>query len=112
MRLSDIAADKERFKCPHCLSHLATRSSRSVSPIYKEKSLYCVNPECGATFKSESSLTAQISPSACPNPRVVLPRIAPRRRAIPVAIPAANDSGAPVTPSAANDDEGAATAIG
>ncbi|MES2042575.1 MAG: ogr/Delta-like zinc finger family protein [Pseudomonadota bacterium] len=123
MKPDDSTADKERFKCPHCGTHLATRSSRAVSPIYKEKSLYCTNANCGATFKSESSLTAQISPSACPNPRVVLPSIAPRRRMIPVAV-AANDTtpaacaasnigcSGPEVPRAANDDHGPAVALG
>jgi predicted RNA-binding Zn-ribbon protein involved in translation (DUF1610 family) len=114
MRPDDSTADKERFKCPHCGSHLATRSSRMISPIYKERSLYCTNAEtCGATFKSESTLTAQISPSACSNPRVVLPTIAPRRRMVPVAI-AANDTSCsgPEVPRAANDDHGPAAALG
>jgi len=76
----DTGADKERAKCPHCLTHLSTRSSRSVTPLFKQKVLQCRNPDCGATFGASSGITHQISPSACPDPAVELPFSAPRTR--------------------------------
>jgi transcription elongation factor Elf1 len=76
----DSRADKERVKCPHCGHHLATRSSRSVTPLYKQKVLQCRNPACGASFGASSGITHQISPSACPRAGIDLPFAAPRAR--------------------------------
>jgi len=86
--------DRERFSCPHCGARLATRSTRRISTTCREKYLQCENVACGATFGASSEITHQISPSACPNPRVALRTSAPRRRS-------ANDD----FPDPANDGE-------
>lgn len=102
----DHGADKERTKCPHCGGHLVTRSSRSVTPLYKQKVLHCRNPDCGASFGYGGGITHQISPSACPRPGVDLPNSVPRARK-----PPANDdaptrhSGPEVPARRGNDDD-------
>lgn len=88
----DTGADKERARCPHCRTHLSTRSSRSVTPLFKQKVLQCRNPACGASFGASSGITHQISPSACPDPAVDLPFAPPRARRGP-----ANDDAPPRT---------------
>lgn len=102
----DSGADKERAKCPHCGDHLATRSSRSVTPLFKQKVLQCRNPACGATFGASLGITHQISPSGCPDPSVDLPFAAPRarRKHANDDQPKKLESGPEEVPRALNDD--------
>lgn len=104
----DTGSVKERARCPHCAGHLAVRTTRAVTPLFRQKVLQCRNPECGASFGASDAITHQISPSACPNPSVDLPFSAPRARPT-----AANDrdprktSGPEEVPRPDNDTEGA-----
>lgn len=82
-RPDDRGADKQRMRCPHCDHHLVVRSSRAITPLTKQKTLQCRNPRCGASFSYVGGIDRQISPSACPNPRVDIPMAAPRARSGP-----------------------------
>lgn len=103
--------------CPHCGSASRTRSSRAISPTYRQAIVACSDPECGFTFGVGIEITHAISPSAKPNPAIVLRQSPLRvRRADNDTFPAANDgplSGSEVPPIPANDIDGlSATAAG
>lgn len=66
------------IKCPHCKSKAATRTSREITPVYRELYLQCSNIDCGHTYKAALSVVATVSPSAMPDPRIVIP-MAPKR---------------------------------
>ncbi|GLK49601.1 hypothetical protein GCM10017620_25740 [Brevundimonas intermedia] len=83
-----------RVPCPHCGSASAARSSRGVSPTYRETYLRCSNLECGWVGVASIIIERTVVQSASPNPRVALPVTATRRKA----------AGAP-TPQPANDDQ-------
>lgn len=87
------------LNCPHCNSRTYARSSKSLSPTYREITFACADASCGHTFVASLSVLRTLSPSARPNPSVVLP-IAPPRK--PNERPA-NDDGRPNIPPAAND---------
>lgn len=95
--------------CPHCGGATRIRDSRGVTPTYRTLRLQCLNIHCGATYGVESTITHIISPSAAPNPAVVLRQAPPRRRAANDAPPiAANDgtlSRGSEVPRPANDDD-------
>lgn len=65
--------------CPHCGTPAIARTSRAVTPIYREIHFRCDNIECGHTFAAALSILRTISPSACPNPAIHLPMSKPRR---------------------------------
>lgn len=95
--------------CPHCDSASRTRSSRTISPTYRQAIAACTNAECGFTFGIGVEITHAISPSATPNPAIQLRQSPPRhRRPANDTHPfAANDGavrGPEVPPIAANDD--------
>jgi hypothetical protein len=72
--------------CPHCGQATGVRNSRSMTPLVRQLQLQCVNPECGATFGADLSITHQISPSAIPNPAIMLRKVsaaARRQRRLP-----------------------------
>lgn len=60
------------FACPHCRSPAKVRSSKPVTPLVKDFWLHCQNVMCGATFKGQIELVAEISPPAVRNPRIRL----------------------------------------
>ena len=62
-----------KMKCPHCKSWSFTRSSTQLTDTSRESFLVCRNFECGHTFSVVSTINRTISPSATPNPKVVLP---------------------------------------
>ena len=64
--------------CPHCGGKTKTRSSRAVTPTYRQLWIACLDPTCGATFGGETAITHAISPSARPNSRVQLRQVTPR----------------------------------
>ena len=93
--------------CPHCKSRAQVRSSRGVTPTYRQLHLVCRNIECGHTFGADITVTHTISPSACPDPAIELRQVSSRKPA--------NDNRDPgVSPAiiAANDDDDLAEAIG
>lgn len=82
---------KQRFthKCPHCGSVAKMRTTRAVTPLFRELRFQCTNVEgdeaCGHTFVASLEITRTIVPSARPNPRIKLPIAPPRanRTALP-----------------------------
>lgn len=92
------------IKCPHCRSAATTRTSREITPVYREVYFSCSNFECGHTYKAALSIVATISPSAMPDPRVVIPMAPQRPRPSAPAIIPANDDDR-VAAKAANDDQ-------
>lgn len=69
------------IKCPHCRKAARVRTSREVTPTYRQLHIQCGNADCGHTFGAELTITHTISPSACPDPDLHLRRSAPRRPA-------------------------------
>lgn len=90
--------------CPHCKGPARVRTSRAVTPTYRQLHLACLDTLCGHTFAGSIEILHTISPSACPDPAVHLRIAPPRRRAandnrgldVPLPLPlsaAANDDG-------------------
>lgn len=61
---------KRPARCPHCDAPAIVRSSRSLSPIYREQLMQCTNALCGFTYVVGAEVIRAISPSAMPNPNV------------------------------------------
>lgn len=62
-----------RLKCPHCRARANVRTSRDMGLLSGMARYQCSNIECGHTFKALFEITETLSPSAMPNPAVVLP---------------------------------------
>lgn len=62
-----------RLYCPHCGHYAVVRTSRRMSPLTGVASYQCRNVNCGHTFKAAFEIIATISPSATPDPAIVLP---------------------------------------
>ena len=62
-----------KFECPHCGSKAIIRTSEKLSPLVKEASLICNNPECGHTFVVIISVARTLSPSSMPNENINIP---------------------------------------
>lgn len=71
-----------RTICPHCNAQAKVRSSKTLTPLYRELRFQCTNVEgddpCGHTFLASFEITRTIVPSARPNPRIRLPIGMPR----------------------------------
>lgn len=62
-----------RLKCPHC-GHTATiRTTETVTNLLVKHYFVCTNHLCGHTFVGATEITYTLSPSATPNPAVLLP---------------------------------------
>lgn len=59
---------------------MAIRSSRGLTPTYRQLIYACHDGECGATFGAELTITHGISPSAIPDPAISLRMSPPRIR--------------------------------
>ncbi|PZO87417.1 MAG: transcriptional regulator [Sphingomonas sanxanigenens] len=94
--------------CPHCRRPARVRSSRAVTPLYRQLNLQCTNVDCGHTYAAAIEILYSIVPSAHPDPAIDLRRAPPRR--VPIA---ANDGGSVpgVTPPPSNDDDPLAEAV-
>lgn len=79
------------IRCPHCKSKAATRNSREITPVYREVYLACGNVLCGHTYKAALHVVSTISPSAIPDPDIVLPFAVVSRANGLLGILAAND---------------------
>ena len=66
LRMNDLA-------CPHCGSITYRRSSRLVTPIFREIRFACLNEACAHTFVASLSYSYGLSPSGIPDPAVDLP---------------------------------------
>lgn len=62
-----------KMLCPHCKGWSFTRSSVQISITSRELLYMCRNPECGHTFSVVATINRTLSPSAMPDPAVVLP---------------------------------------
>nr|WP_180317985.1 ogr/Delta-like zinc finger family protein [Delftia acidovorans] len=62
-----------RMMCPHCQEHAYTRTSLQLTSTSRETIFQCRNFECGHVFSAVTEINRTISPSAIPNPAVVLP---------------------------------------
>lgn len=62
-----------RFRCPHCDTISTVRTSEAMSPTVTWMYVQCANLNCGHTWRVDAAASVTISPSARPNPRVLLP---------------------------------------
>lgn len=62
-----------RMRCPHCKSWASVRSSEQVTPLLRESFLICKNAACGHTFAAATEINRTLSPSATPDPSILLP---------------------------------------
>lgn len=94
--------------CPNCHGRARIRTSRGLTPCFRQLYFACLDPECGLTFGGCLEITHIISPSARPNPALQLPSSPPRHRApapVEVPMPANDESGpeVPLAPKAVGD---------
>lgn len=69
---------KVSIKCPHCGSKCRNLKSRQVTPLYREITYQCLNPDCDHIFVAELTPVRSLVPSSIPNPNVHLPVVGPR----------------------------------
>lgn len=62
-----------KMHCPHCRTMCIVRSSNVLTRTSRELFFVCMNVNCGHTFSAVMSILRTISPSAMPDPTVVLP---------------------------------------
>ena len=62
-----------RLRCPHCDTISSVRTSETMSPTVTWMYVQCGNLECGHSWRVDAEATVTLSPSARPNPRVMLP---------------------------------------
>lgn len=63
-----------RPRCPHCGYPAIVRTTRELSPMYREQLMQCTNGLCGHTYVIGAEVLRTISPSATPNPDVHIPQ--------------------------------------
>ncbi len=61
--------------CPHCNSRMNIRSSRRITPLVTESWHACRNDECAFKVKTITEMVGYATPSAVPNPAIVLPKM-------------------------------------
>lgn len=59
--------------CPHCRSVAIARSSNVLTSTSRDLFYQCSNVDCGHTFRAVLEVNCTISPSAMPDPRVIIP---------------------------------------
>lgn len=59
--------------CPHCRAAATIRTSESLSPISRRLYCRCTNRACNHSFVAHAEITCTLSPSAVPNPFILLP---------------------------------------
>ncbi|MCL1962480.1 MAG: ogr/Delta-like zinc finger family protein [Desulfovibrionaceae bacterium] len=62
-----------KMHCPHCRTMCIVRSSSVLTRTSRELFFVCMNIDCGHTFSAVMEINRTISPSAIPDPTVVLP---------------------------------------
>lgn len=77
-----------RPRCPHCNSAARVRTSRELSPVYREQFMQCTNVQCGFTYVVGCEVLRTLSPSGSPRPDVCVPQSSNPRAGQPLA---AND---------------------
>lgn len=76
-----------RTVCPHCQTLAKVRSSKQLTPLFKELRFQCQDLDCGHTFVASLNIDRTIVPSQKPNPRIKL-KVGQPRTTLP-----ANDDG-------------------
>ena len=71
-----------RMMCPHCKQNAYTRHSGQMTITSRESIFQCRNFECGHVFSAVTEINRTISPSATPDPAVVLPMSTHIKRAL------------------------------
>lgn len=71
-----------RMMCPHCKCNAYTRHSGQLTTTSRETIFQCRNFECGHVFSTVTEINRTISPSATPDPTVVLPMSTHIKRAL------------------------------
>lgn len=61
------------MRCPHCKQSARARTSAQLSPLFREVTYTCLNPECGHVFVCGLEAIRTLSPSAIPDPEIQLP---------------------------------------
>lgn len=61
------------MQCPHCNARAIARSSKSLSPVFREITFVCRNLNCGHVFVAGLEAIRTLSPASIPNPDVDLP---------------------------------------
>ncbi|WP_227369855.1 ogr/Delta-like zinc finger family protein [Halomonas sp. M20] len=61
-----------RLICPHCGDKTRIRTTKTLSPIYREAYVQCTAPECGWSGKARVEIAETFNPSRQPNPDVRL----------------------------------------
>ncbi len=59
--------------CPHCRSVSIARSSNVLTVTSRDLFYQCSNVHCGHTFRAVLEVNCTLSPSATPDPRVIIP---------------------------------------
>lgn len=59
--------------CPHCREVAIARSSNVLTSTSRDLFYQCSNVNCGHTFRAVLEINCTISPSAVPDPRVIIP---------------------------------------
>ncbi|MEB0137973.1 MULTISPECIES: ogr/Delta-like zinc finger family protein [unclassified Undibacterium] len=59
--------------CPHCEQPVRAIKSRTMSPMFKEITYRCNNPDCGHVFIAGLEVLRTISLSATPNCLMKIP---------------------------------------
>lgn len=62
-----------RARCPHCKAWALCRSSEQMSSTMRKGYFCCTNIECGHIFTAWLTAFETVSPSATPDPAVMLP---------------------------------------
>lgn len=60
-------------RCPHCRAGADVRTSRSISPTFRQTEYSCSDARCGHTFMVFAQAVRTLSPSGRPDPGVYLP---------------------------------------
>lgn len=71
-----------RMMCPHCKQNAYTRHSQQLTNTSRETIFQCRDWECGHVFSTVTEINRTISPSATPDPTVVLPMSTHIQRAL------------------------------
>jgi ribosomal protein S27AE len=91
-------SDSFRIKCPHCGAGAKLRTSKTLTPLYREIYYHCSNLFCGHTFMATHEIVRTVAPSRMPNPDISLPMLpAAAARAQSLMRPA-NDHDPPAQP--------------
>lgn len=85
--------------CPHCKGKATIRGSREIAPLMRDIYYRCRDDlSCGHVFVAQLVISHTITPSARPNPSIVLPSYV-----VPQAKPKPANENAPIP---ANDQDG------